>query len=381
MTGGPLAGLRVIELAGLGSAPFGAMLLSDMGAEVIRVERVSATTGPSGIPRGNDVLNRGRRSVAVNLKDPRGAELVRRLAEQADAFIEGFRPGVVERLGLGPDDLLDRNPRLVYGRMTGWGREGPLAAAPSHDINAIALAGALEPIGRRGDIPVPPLSVLGDYAGGGMLLAFGLACGLLEAARSGQGQVVDLSMVEGSALLMTHFYGMRGYGEWGERGSNALDTGAAFYEVYKTSDDKFVCIASLEPQFYAELRRLLKLDDPLWDRQMDPDAWPAQKEQLTAVFRSHTRDHWCSLLEGTNVCFAPVLSMDEAPLHPQNQARGTFIMVGDVLVPGPAPRFSRTSTDLPNKPPAVGADTHTVLADWHFSVDEIARMRSEGVVA
>jgi alpha-methylacyl-CoA racemase len=374
---GPLSGVRIIELAGLGPAPFGAMMLADMGAEVIRVERVGADN--SGIPKGNGVLNRSRRALSVNLKSPDGVELVRRLADGADAFVEGFRPGVVERLGLGPDDLLGRHPRLVYGRMTGWGREGPLASAPSHDINTIALAGALEPIGRRGDVPVPPLSLLGDFAGGGMLFAFGVVCALHEAQRSGRGQVVDLSMVEGAALLMTLFYGFAGYGEWGPRGTNVLDTGAPFYEVYETADGGYVSIASLEPQFYAALRRALDLTDPSWDDQLNPAQWPARKAQLRELFATRTRNEWCAVLEGSDVCFAPVLSLAEAPEHPQN--KGTFVDVGGVRQPGPAPRFSRTPPGVPTPPPDAGADTNRVLSDLGLPEDEIARLRAEGVVA
>jgi alpha-methylacyl-CoA racemase len=328
------------------------------------------------------ILDRGRRSVALDLKHADAVELVLRLVESADALTEGFRPGVMERLGLGPDVCLARNPRLVYGRMTGFGQDGPYADMAGHDINYIALAGVLEHIGRRGEAPVPPMNLVGDFGGGGMLLAFGVVCALLEASRSGQGQVVDAAMVDGSAVLMAMMHGLRAMGFWSEeRGTNIIDTGAHFYDVYETADGRYVSIGSIEPQFYAELLRLTGLEgEPDLPAQMDRAAWPAMKERLAAIFKAKTRDEWCQLLEGTDVCFAPVLSMSEAPGHPHNQARGTFVEVDGVTQPAPAPRFSRTPPELGNPARSPGADTDAALADWGVSGDEIAKLRSVGAI-
>ena len=378
---GPLSGIRVIELAGIGPGPFAAMLLADMGADVLRVDRAQAVRGGDPNQPSLDLLNRGRRSIGVDLKNPDGIETVLRLVERADALIEGFRPGVTERLGVGPDDCLARNPKLVYGRMTGWGQDGPLASAAGHDINYIALAGALDPIGREGEAPVPPLNLVGDFGGGAMFLAFGVACGLLEAQRSGEGQVVDAAMVDGAALLTTMFHGMMAMGFWrDERGTNLLDTGAHFYDVYECADGKFISVGSIEPQFYAELRRLAGLDDSKWDAQMDRSQWPTLKEDISAVFRTKTRDEWTQLMEGTDVCFAPVLSLSEAPSHPHNQARGTFTELAGVTQPGPAPRFSRTTPEIQRPPAHAGQHTDEALADWGFSGDEIAKLRDAGAV-
>jgi alpha-methylacyl-CoA racemase len=379
---GPLQGLKVIEIAGIGPGPFCAMMLADMGAEVVRVDRAERVGGGSpDLPPG-DLLNRSRRSVGVDLKHPDGVETVLSLLESADALIEGFRPGVMERLGLGPDVCLARNPRLVYGRMTGWGQEGPYAPTAGHDINYIALAGALEPIGRAGGPPVPPLNLVGDFGGGGMLLAYGLVCGILSARSTGQGQVVDAAMVDGAAVLTTMFHAMRAMGIWAdERGTNMLDSGAHFYEVYETSDGKYVAIGSIEPQFYAELLRRIDLDGEELPWQHDRSAWPQLKERLGEIFRSRTRDEWCRLMEGTDVCFAPVLSLAEAPEHPHNVARHTFVEVAGVTQPAPAPRFSATPTSNPTPPPHAGQHTDEVLAAWGFDDERIAKLRQVGAVA
>ena len=376
---GPLEGVRIVEIAGIGPGPFAAMMLSDMGAEVLRVDRA-----PAGAPGrgGGDPLLRGRRSVGVDLKQPEGVQTVLRLVERADGLIEGFRPGVTERLGIGPDDCLARNPKLVYGRMTGWGQDGPYAPTAGHDINYIALSGALHAIGRAGEPPVPPLNLVGDFGGGGMLLAFGMVCGILEASRSGQGQVVDAAMVDGSAALMAMMYGFKAMGFWqDERGVNLLDGAAHFYDTYECADGKHVAIGSIEPQFYAELRRLAGLDGPQWDAQMDRSQWPARKRELAEVFRTKTRDEWAALMEGTDVCFAPVLSMDEAPKHPHNVARGTFVEVAGVTQPAPAPRFSRTAAAVDRPPAAPGEHTDEALADWGFSADELAKLRAFAAIA
>jgi alpha-methylacyl-CoA racemase len=364
---GPLSGVRVIELAGIGPGPFAAMMLADMGAEVVRVDRTQAVREPMPEDPGWDALQRGRRSIALDLKHPEGAGALLRLVERADALIEGFRPGVVERLGVGPAECLANNPRLVFGRMTGWGQDGPLAHAAGHDINYISLAGALAHFGRYGEPPTPPLNMVGDFGGGGMLLAFGVVCALLEAQRSGQGQVVDAAMVDGSAVLMTMFWAMKHLGVFDEdrRGENLLDSGAHFYDVYRCADGKYVSIGSIEPQFYAELLRLAGLDqDPEFAAQMDRDLWPVLKGRLEPIFHTKTRDEWCALMEGTDVCFAPVLTMTEATQHPHNVARGTFIEVGGVVQPAPAPRFSRSAPDLPTPPTQAGRHTREVLSEW-----------------
>ena len=379
---GPLEGVRVIEIAGIGPGPFCAMMLADMGADVIRVDRAAAVRGGDPDVPPADVMNRGRRSVGVDLKSSEGVETVLRLVEGADALIEGFRPGVAERLGIGPDDCLGRNPRLVYGRMTGWGQDGPYAPTAGHDINYIALAGALESFGRAGQAPVPPLNMVGDFGGGGMLLAFGVVCGIVEARTSGSGQVVDAAMVDGAATLMTFVHGLAAMGVWhDERGTNMLDTGAHFYDVYETSDGGYVSIGSIEPQFYAELREKLGLDDDEWDAQMDRASWPDKKEKIAAVFRTRTRDEWCELLEGSDVCFAPVLSFTEAPSHPHNVARGTFTEVAGVVQPRPAPRFSRTDGAIRRPPPHAGQHTDDVLAEAGFSADELASLRDAGAIS
>jgi len=352
------------------------MMLSDMGAEVIRVDRMSG-----GSSRSRDVLARNRRSVAVDLKNPAGVEVVLRLADKADALFEGFRPGVTERLGLGPDTCLQRNPKLVYGRMTGWGQEGPLSQAAGHDINYIALTGALHAIGRPGQKPVPPLNLVGDFGGGGMLLAFGIVCALLEASRSGKGQVIDAAMVDGAAALMAMFYTFAASGGWRDaRGTNLLDGGAHFYDTYETSDGRHICIGSIEPQFYALLVEKAELDKEKFSAQMDASRWSEYKQELTRVFKQKTQAEWCRIMEGTDVCFAPVLSLLEAPAHPHNRARGTFVEVDGVVQPAPAPRFSRTRPEVSHGPRRAGEDTGLVLSDFGFSQDEIRSLRSANVI-
>ena len=379
---GPLTGLRVVELAGIGPGPMCALLLSDMGAEVLRVDRTADMN--LGIPKPTrfDLLNRGRRSVAIDLKQPAGVEAVLRLVERADALIEGFRPGVTERLGVGPDACWARNPRLVYGRMTGWGQDGPLAQAAGHDWNYIAITGALHMIGRDGDRPVPPLNLVGDFGGGALYLAMGLLAGIIEARQSGRGQVVDAAITDGTASLMTLFWGLHGAGLWkDERGRNVLDTGAHFGEVYETKDGKYITILSLEPKFYAELLRRIGLPTTDLPEQNDQRGWPAMKERFAAIFRTKTRDEWCALLEGTDACFAPVLSLAEAPTHPHNVARQTFVTVDGVVQPAPAPRFSRTPGAIQRPPARAGDHTDEGLRDWGFSADEVAQLRAAGAIA
>jgi alpha-methylacyl-CoA racemase len=379
---GPLAGIKVIELAGIGPGPFCAMMLADMGADVIRVDRAGSVQGGDPSTPPADVLNRGRRSIGVDLKHPDGVETVLALVEQADALLEGFRPGVTERLGIGPDECLARNPRLVYGRMTGWGQDGPYASTAGHDINYIALAGALDPIGRAGGPPVPPLNLVGDFGGGGMLLAYGLVCGILSARATGEGQVVDAAMVDGAAVLTTMFHAFRAMGIWNdERGTNMLDTGAHYYDVYETADGRYVSIGSIEPQFYAELLRLTGLEGEELPWQQDRTAWPQLKERLAAIFRTRTRDEWCEVMEGTDVCFAPVLGLGEAPEHPHNVHRGTFVEVAGVTQPAPAPRFSGTPVEVTRPPAHAGQHTDEVLADWGLDADRIAKLREAGAVA
>ena len=372
---GPLEGFRVIELAGIGPGPFCGMMLSDMGAEVIRVDRIVSNPRQ---PR--DVMQRNRRSIAVDLKKPEGAEVVLKLCDSADAIFEGFRPGVTERLGVGPEDCFARNEKIVYGRMTGWGQEGPLANAAGHDINYIGLAGALHAIGEPGGKPVPPLNLIGDFGGGGMLLAFGLVCAMLEAQKSGKGQVVDAAMVDGAASLMSAFFGMKDYGFVPERGSNMLDGGAHFYGTYETSDGKYICVGSIEPQFYELLVEHSGVNATDFDAQMDRDGWVAKKEVLTAIFKSKTRDEWCGIMEGTDICFAPVLSIWEAPQHPHNQARQTFVDVDGVTQPAPSPRFSRSQAEVSHSARLPGQDTRSVLLDNGFGDEEISALLEATVV-
>lgn len=374
---GPLSGFKVIELAGIGPGPFCGMMLSDMGAEVIRVERLApAAQAPK------DVLARNRRSIALDLKSPEGVETVLRLVESADALFEGFRPGVTERLGLGPQDCMARNPKLVYGRMTGWGQDGPLAQAAGHDINYIGLAGALHAIGRPGERPVPPLNLVGDFGGGGMLLAFGLVCGLLETQKSGQGQVVDSAMVDGTAALMAMFYTFAaGGGFTDQRGTNLLDGGAHFYDTYETKDGKYISIGSIEPQFYALLIEKTDVDPQRFANQMDPGEWPRMKDELKAVFLTKTQSEWCDIMEGSDVCFAPVLSIFEACEHAHNKARNSYVEIDGVMQQAPAPRFSRTTPQISHGARIPGQDTHAVLKDFGFSSNEIDTLASKGIIA
>ncbi len=379
---GPLHGVRIVEIAGIGPGPFAAMALADLGAEIIRIDRTgNVLKGDPDVPPA-DLLNRGRRSIAVDLKSPEGVEVVLSLIERADALIEGFRPGVMERLGLGPDVCAERNPKLVYGRMTGWGQDGPYAHTAGHDINYIALAGALDPIGRRGEGPVPPLNLVGDFGGGGMLLALGICAALVEAGRSGEGQVVDAAMVDGAALLTTMFHSFIAMGIWNdERGTNMLDSGAHYYDVYETADGEYVSIGSIEPQFYAELLRLTGLEGEDLPWQHDRNQWPELKDRLAKIFREKTRDEWCEVMEGTDVCFAPVLSLHEAPEHPHNVHRGTFTEVAGITQPAPAPRFSRTPGAITSPPPHAGQHTDEVLTDWGVAdAARIAELREAGAV-
>ncbi|MBN1613959.1 MAG: CoA transferase [Deltaproteobacteria bacterium] len=376
---GPLQGVKIIEIAGIGPGPFCGMMLSDMGAEIIRVDRIG---GQPGLASGKDVLNRGRRTIAVDLRAPEGPGVILRLCEKVDALFEGFRPGVTERLGIGPKDCMARNPKLVYGRMTGWGQEGPLSHASGHDINYISLSGALHAIGRKGERPVPPLNLVGDFGGGGMLLAFGIVCGLVEAMKSGKGQVVDAAMVDGSAALMAMFFSFREMGMFfDERGTNLLDSGAHFYDSYETKDGKWISVGSIEPQFYAELVKRAGLDAERFAAQMDFSKWSGYKEEIIQVFKTKTRDEWCALMEGSDTCFAPVLSINEAPEHPHNKARKTFVTVDGVLQPAPAPRFDRTVPEIRHGFRLAGQDTLSVLSDYGFTKTEIEALQTKGVVA
>ncbi len=378
---GPLEGYKIIELAGIGPGPMCGMLLAELGAETITVDRLHDAGLGVDTPNQFKLLRRSRRSLAVDLKQPEGVATVLRLVEQADALIEGFRPGVTERLGLGPEDCFRRNPRLVYGRVTGWGQEGPLAQAAGHDLNYIALTGALHSIGRRGQPPTPPLNLVGDFGGGALYLALGVVAALLEVQRSGKGQVVDAAMVDGAASLMTAAYALYCGGvTTNRRGENILDSGAHFYDVYETSDGKYVALAAIEPKFYAQLLKLAGIDASTLPHLAPRDQWPKLKERLAAVIRQKTRDQWCAVLEGSDACFAPVLDLDEAPQHPHNAARRTFAISDDVVQPNPAPRFSRTPTEITGPPPMAGEHTDQILADWGFADAEIAELRQREII-
>jgi alpha-methylacyl-CoA racemase len=375
---GPLKGLKIIEMAGIGPGPFCGMVLADLGVEIIRVDRASAI----GTGSKQDAANRGKKSIAVDLKSEEGVEVVLKLVETADAIFEGFRPGVMERLGLGPDVCSARNERIVFGRMTGWGQEGPLANAAGHDINYISLTGALAAIGRPGSPPVPPLNLIGDFGGGGMLLALGLLAALLESKESKKGQVVDAAMTDGSALLMTMIYSMYSSGMWKtSMGSNLLDGGSHFYDTYECKDGKFISLGSIEPQFYALLCQIAELDESIFGKQMSRDSWPEQKEAIKKIILDKTRDEWCELMEGTDVCFAPVLDMSEAPKHPHNIERKTFIDLEGVTQPAPAPRFSRTEPEVVSSPSIVGEHTDEVLTSIGFSDEDINTLKTSGAVA
>ena len=380
---GPLAGYRIVEIAGIGPGPFAAMMLADMGAEVIRIDRPQAVRGPAPSEPHYDVLLRGRRSIAIDIKNPDGLETLLALIQHADALIEGFRPGVMERLGVGPEVCLKRNPKLVFGRMTGWGQSGPLSGASGHDINYIALAGALAHFARAGEAPMPPLNMVGDFGGGGMLLAFGVVCALLEAQKSGMGQVIDAAMVDGVAILMSMFWAFRQIGHFNESepGTNLLDTGAHFYDVYKCLDDKYVSIGSIEPQFYSVLLEKTGLAaDPTFANQMDSTLWPTLKARLAEVMLTKTSDEWCALMEGTDVCFAPVLTMSQAMQHPHNVERKTFVEIAGVTQPAPAPRFSRTPSAVPTPPAHPGQHSREILRDWGFADSKIESLLVSGAV-
>ena len=377
---GPLSGFRILELAGIGPGPFCGMMLADQGAEVIRIDRPGGNQG--GAANGHDVLFRNRRTLALNLKHPDGVATLLKLCESADAIFEGYRPGVAERLGVGPQDCLARNPKIVYGRMTGWGQTGPMATAAGHDINYIALTGALHAMGRAGERPVPPLNLVGDFGGGGMLLAYGMVCALLEAQKSGKGQVVDAAMIDGASALMAMFYGMKNNGLFSDkRGTHLLDTGAPFYDVYETKDGKYVSIGSIEPQFYALLKEKAELSEVDFGMQLNPAKWPEQKEKMAAVFRTRTSQEWCDIMEGSDVCFAPVLGLEDAPKHPHNVARNTFIEVGGAFQHAPAPRFSRSASTQPVPMGPLGEHTISVLKDSGFSDAEVDALLKSGAVA
>ena len=374
---GPLAGVTIIELAGIGPAPFASMLLADMGANIIRIDRARGDEPGIRLPYRLNVMNRGRRSLSVNLKSPAGIATVLKLVEQADAFIEGFRPGVTERLGLGPDACLARNPRLIYGRMTGYGQDGPMASVAGHDINYIALSGVLSMIGERDRKPVAPLNLVGDFGGGGMFLAFGVVCGILEARASGKGQVIDCAMVEGAAMLANIFNSFRALGQLEpQRGANVLDGGAHFYDTYETRDGGYVAVGAIEPQFYKRLLELMGLPQAEFEPQMDKTRWQAWKVRFTDVFKSKTRAEWGSILEHEEACAMPILSIDEAAAHPHNRARGTFVEFAGVEQAAPAPRFSRTPGELKLPPPEPGEHTDAVLTEFGFSAEEIATLRA-----
>jgi alpha-methylacyl-CoA racemase len=388
-SGGPLSGIKIIELAGIGPAPYTCMMLADAGAQVLRLERAA----PGAVARGAeappgywDLLNRSRPSVGIDLTSPDAVELVLGLVEQADGLIEGFRPGVAERLGVGPKDCLDRNPALVYGRMTGWGQDGPMADTAGHDIDYIGISGALWGLGRADSPPVPPLNLVGDFGGGGMLLAFGMVAALLSASRSGEGQVIDAAMVDGSASLMTMIYAFHQFGIWNEqRGSNMLDTGAPFYEVYETADGKYFAVGGIEAKFYAELVEGLEVAGAAaageFPAQMDRAQWPAMKERFAAIFLTKTRDEWAAVFDGTDACAVPVLTPWEAHLHPHNVARSTFVEVDGVVQPAPAPRFSRTPSAVSRPPSPPGADTVSGLLEWGVDEGTIAKLQESGALS
>jgi alpha-methylacyl-CoA racemase len=380
---GPLKGVTVLELAAIGPAPFAGMMLADMGAEVIRIDRMPAASSHEldALLRNDNVVDRGRRSIALDIKDPRAVEAVLKLVDSADILIEGFRPGVTEKLGIGPEVCLARNPTLVYGRMTGWGQTGPLAKSAGHDLNYIAISGALHAMGPKDRPPAPPLNLVGDYGGGGMLLALGVVAALFEAQRSGRGQVVDAAMTDGSALLMAMLYGLQAKGLWSdERESNFLDGSAHFYGTYECADGRHVSIGPIEPQFYRRLLELTGTHDPHFAQQWSKAEWPALKAKLAALFRTRTRDAWCALLDGSDACFSPVLSMSEAPLHPHNVARQTFVESAGIVQPAPAPRFDRTPSELPPPAPVVGRDSADLLRSAGYDDAAIDALTAARVV-
>lgn len=374
---GPLKGIKVLEFAGIGPAPFCAMMFSDMGANVLRIDRKGETRFGQ-----FDITTRGRRSIAIDIKSPEGLKVLLKFIENADVLIEGFRPGVMERLGLGPQVCLERNQKLVYGRMTGWGQEGPLAPTAGHDINYIALTGALHAIGRPGEPPVPPLNLVGDFGGGAMMLAFGLICALWEAQHSGKGQVVDAAMTDGASLLMAMMYGAKAGGTWNdERGTNKLDGGAHFYDVYECADEKYISIGSIEPQFYNLLLEKCGIEDPSFQEQLDDAKWPELKVKIAAIFKEKSRNEWCNIMEGTDVCFAPVLDMNEAPHHSHNRARKTFIEIDGVVHPAPAPRFSRTPPEIQGPPVIPGGPLPVTLVEWGINKNDMSLLVENGVIS
>lgn len=374
---GPLAGIKIIEMAGIGPGPFCAMMLSDMGAEVIRIDRKAH----AGIGDARNVLNRGRRSLALDLKKPEAVETVLRLVENADVIMEGFRPGVMERLGLGPDVCEARNPGIVFGRMTGWGQSGPLSNAAGHDINYISIGGALGAMGNPGEVPTPPLNLVGDFGGGAMYLLTGILAALIEKGKSGKGQVIDAAMTDGTASLQTLFYGLMAMNMWTtDRGRNRLDGGAHYYSAYACSDGKFISIGSIEPQFYALLLELCEIEDPAFQAQNDQSQWPQLKTKLSELFKTKTRDQWCELMEGSDVCFAPVLDLKEATEHPHNQARETFLEYEGVVQPAPAPRFSRTKSEIQSSAAIAGQHSEEILSDWGHTAEQIATLRASGAI-
>ena len=378
---GPLEGIRIIEMAGIGPAPFCGMMLADMGAEEIRIDR--REKADLGLDRGPayEVMNRGRKSIALDIKKPEAVAIVKRLVKDADGLIEGFRPGVMERLGLGPDVLSEINPRLVFGRMTGFGQEGPMAQRAGHDINYIALAGVLNHLGRAGERPIHPLNLVGDFGGGGMYLAFGVVCALLEARRSGKGQVVDAAMVDGAASLMAMFHGMWSEGIWREeRGTNMLDTGAPWYDVYETKDGKWISIGAIEKRFYADLLQRLGLATETLPAQHDREGWPELRKRFTEIIKSKTRSEWEVVFAESDACFAPVLAISEVASHPHNALRATFVTRDGVQQPSPAPRFSRTRPALPSAPHETGRETRDILAKAGYGEADIAKLEAGGVV-
>lgn len=379
---GPLAGLKVIELAGIGPAPMCGMMLSDMGAEVVRVDRLADAGLGIAMPKKYNLLGRGRRSIALDLKNPDGIETLLKLIDKADVVLEGFRPGVMERLGLGPDICLERNPRLVFARVTGWGQEGPLSKSAGHDLNYIALSGALHAIGRSNDEPpTPPLNLVGDFGGGTMFVLTGILAALFEVNKSGQGQVVDAGMVDGALSLMTSIYGMFASGvQTDQRASNILDSGSHFYNTYETKDGLYVSIGSIETKFYAELLEKMQIDPDSMAPQMERESWPAMTEKLKELFLTKTRDEWCAIMENTDICFAPVLSLEEAPEYPHNKERNAFVEVEGVMHPAPAPRFSATPSSIKGPTPKTGEHTEEVMLDWGISSDEVNALRAGGAI-
>ncbi len=379
---GPLKDFKIIELAGIGPGPYCGMLLADMGAQVIRIDRLADAGLGVPLPAKYKLMNRSRPTIAVDLKTSGGVELVLSLCDKADALFEGFRPGVMERLGLGPNECLGRNKRLVYGRMTGWGQDGPLAGSVCHDVNYSALAGVLAAIGEKGGRPVIPLNLVSDFGGGGLFLAVGMLAAMLETAKSGEGQVVDAAMVDGAALLMTMFYGLHAAGMWqDERGTNILDGGAPFYRTYTTKDDENIVVCAIEKKFFRSLLQGLSINDIDPADQFDQAKWPEQAARFKAVFATKTRDEWSDLLEGSDACIAPVLSMSEAPQHPHYQARHTFQEIDGVVQPGPAPRFSRTQSEIAGPPAEPGIASDDALAEWGVSMGEIERLQTAGALA